>query len=227
MLSQEVVTFSGDTAMAKLDIQMGKGPFAPNAHGLVKIGEVMTLVVSVSGDPGFDVQVRECRAQDSHGQNTVRLTDEQGCVLKPKLMGAFQKTRNTGNTGASVLAYAFFNAFKFPDLMELMVECNVELCKTDCEVCPNPHQPLEPGRRRKREANSSISDPVTVGRMLSVIVPEDISENQVLDLSYGSGICLSSESFTILAILLISLLAVSCVFSATMWLKNKHVSRKF
>lgn len=57
MLNQEIVTFSGDTASAKLDIQTGKGPFAPAANGLVKIGETMTLVVSVEGDPGFDLQV--------------------------------------------------------------------------------------------------------------------------------------------------------------------------
>lgn len=58
MLNQEIVTFSGDTASAKLDIQIGRGPFAPAANGLVKIGETMTLVVSVEGDPGFDLQVR-------------------------------------------------------------------------------------------------------------------------------------------------------------------------
>jgi len=38
-------------------VQMGRGPFAPAATGLVKIGEIMTLVVSVEGDPGFDIQV--------------------------------------------------------------------------------------------------------------------------------------------------------------------------
>lgn len=59
MLNQEIVTFSGDTATAKLDIQVGKGPFAPAATGLVKIGEPMTLVVSVEGDPGFDLQVHQ------------------------------------------------------------------------------------------------------------------------------------------------------------------------
>lgn len=57
MLNQEIVTFSGDTATAKLDIQVGKGPFAPAANGLVKIGDTMTLVVSVEGDPAFDLQV--------------------------------------------------------------------------------------------------------------------------------------------------------------------------
>jgi hypothetical protein len=37
---------------------MGRGPFAPAANGLVKIGDTMTLVVTVEGDPGFDIQVR-------------------------------------------------------------------------------------------------------------------------------------------------------------------------
>lgn len=59
----------------------------------------MTLVVSVSGDPGFDIQVRDCKAVDTTDSNSVILTDEDGCVLKPKLFGAFQKTRNTENTG--------------------------------------------------------------------------------------------------------------------------------
>lgn len=58
MLNEEIVTFSGDTAIARLDIQIGKGPFAPAADGLVKIGEPMTLVVSVEGDTDFDLQVR-------------------------------------------------------------------------------------------------------------------------------------------------------------------------
>lgn len=57
MLNQEIVTFSGDTAVARLDIQTGRGPFAPAANGLVKIGETMTLVITVEGDAGFDVTV--------------------------------------------------------------------------------------------------------------------------------------------------------------------------
>jgi len=94
---------------------MGRGPFAPAANGLVKIGEVMTLVVSVEGDPAFDVQVRACAARDADSTNVVQLTDDQGCVLKPKLLGAFQKTRDTGNSGASIIAYAFFNVSKPSD----------------------------------------------------------------------------------------------------------------
>jgi len=85
-------------------------------------------------------KVRDCVAHDEASTNTLQLTDERGCILKPKLFGAFQKTNDTGNTGASIIAYAYFQAFKFPDVMDLFIECNVELCKTDCEPCSAANQ---------------------------------------------------------------------------------------
>ncbi|KAG8302406.1 hypothetical protein J6590_033002 [Homalodisca vitripennis] len=180
MLSQEIVTFSGDTATARLDIQMGRGPFAPAATGLVKIGELMTLVVTVEGDPAFNVLVRSCIARDNdpNSGNMVQLTDDRGCNLKPKLMGAIQTARDP-NTNA-VIAYAIFRAFKFPDVMDLTIECNVELCKTECAPCPDPNQILEPNRRRRSADNSTLelTDPVTVGRRLRVFLPEDLEESR-------------------------------------------------
>lgn len=233
MLNQEIVTFSGDTAMARLDIQLGRGPFAPNANGLVKIGETMTLVVSVTGDPGFDIQVKDCRAKDSNGEEIVQLTDENGCVLKPKLFGAFQKTRNTGDTGASIIAFAFFNAFKFPDKMDLLLECNVDLCKTDCEMCSNPSQSLEPGRRRRRRDISSntteevLGNPVKIGRKLRVILPEDLSNGEEIINTYdNNNICLSMQGFVLSTSVLVSLLTSSCLFSAYVWLKYQRFSYK-
>ena len=70
----------------------------------------------------------------------LKLTDEKGCNLKPKLLEPFQKTYYTGNTGASLIAYAYFHAFKFPDVMDLFIECNVELCKPNCEPCPEKNE---------------------------------------------------------------------------------------
>ncbi|CAG4939630.1 unnamed protein product [Colias eurytheme] len=176
MLNQVTSNFSGDTAMARLDIQTGRGPFAPEANGLIKIGEVMTLVVSVTGDAGFDIHVRECIARDADNNNVVPLTDSNGCVLKPKLFGAFQKTRETGNTGASIIAYAYFNAFKFPDEMDLIIQCEVELCKTDCEVCPNPGS-TEPRRKRRdviHVGNRTMEPVTTIGKGLRVVFAEDL-----------------------------------------------------
>jgi len=222
MLSQEIVTFSGDTAMAKLDIQMGKDPFGPPANGLIKIGEPMTLVVSVSGDPGFDIQVKDCRARDSSG-NTVALSDQDGCILKPKLFGAFQKTRNTGNTGANIMSYAYFNAFKFPDVTDLMIECNVELCKTDCEVCPDPNKKIDPGRRKRETVfrNDTLGQPVTMGKALKVILPEDLALGNEEIVSIDD-VCVSRLSFIASGIVLVLLLAITALLSANLYLKRQH-----
>ncbi|KAB0803320.1 hypothetical protein PPYR_00290 [Photinus pyralis] len=231
MLNQEIVTFSGDTAMARLDIQRGRGPFAPSANGLVKIGEVMTLVVSVTGDPGFDIQVKDCRAKDSSGKNVVSLTDDYGCVLKPKLFGAFQKTRNTKDTGASIIAYAFFNAFKFPDVMDLTLECNVDLCKTDCEMCQDPNQKLEPGRRKRDtySQNDTSDSSLKIGKLLRVVLPEDLNDinsSTAISLTNHDGICMSAQGFVLSSALLISLLTCSCLFSAYIWLKYQRLKLK-
>lgn len=246
MLTQEIVTFSGDTAMARLDIQVGRGPFAPAANGLVKIGEIMTLVVSVTGDPDFDIQVRDCRAHDDTNTNNVALTDSNGCVLKPKLFGAFQKTRDTQNTGASVIAFAFFSAFKFPDVMDLTLECNIELCKTDCQMCPDPSQKIDPGRRRRRDTfydqmfgsksnESRIADPVKVRHHLQVILPEDVLSDRfdddnsaILKLEkQGDSICMSVSGFLFSFVSLALLLIVSAVFSGTIWLKYQRIKLKY
>ncbi|XP_039314434.1 uncharacterized protein LOC105196070 isoform X2 [Solenopsis invicta] len=250
MLKQEIVTFSGDTATAKLDIQMGKGPFAPAADGLVKIGEPMTLVISVEGDPGFDLQVRECMAKDEASENVLQLTDERGCVLKTKLFGAFQKTTDTGNTGASIIAYAFFNAFKFPDVMDLFIECNIELCKTNCESCPEPNQQIEPnqsGSRRRRSitytppSNNStnavlLSDPVRVGRRFKVIMLDDLSTatHQILEsmeetavnaMIKAKEVCMSNSGFYTTFSLMLSTIFIATISTAVLYIKLQRIRR--
>ncbi|XP_063986064.1 EGF-like domain-containing protein 1 [Diachasmimorpha longicaudata] len=244
MLNQEIVTFSGDTATAKLDIQVGKGPFAPAASGLVKIGEPMTLVVSVEGDPAFDLQVRDCVARDEDSTNVVQLTDERGCILKPKLFGAFQKTKETMNTGASIIAYAFFQAFKFPDVMDLFIECNVELCKTDCEACPEANQQIEPGRRRRdlsyapsNVSSGALSQPLRMSRGFRVIMPDDLSlassqslesleETAIAELTFEQSICMSYTGFYTSFSFILSILVITTSSAAVMYLKLQKISRE-
>lgn len=245
MLNQEIVTFSGDTASAKLDIQIGKGPFAPAANGLVKIGETMTLVISVEGDPDFDLQVRDCIARDETSTNVVELTDERGCILKPKLFGAFQKTKDTMNTGASIIAYAYFQAFKFPDVMDLFIECNVELCKTDCEACPEPNQQLEPGRKRRdisyapyipNNSTGALSEPVKMSRGFRVIMPDDLSlassqtlekieEAAIEELTHTNNVCMSYNGFYASFTFILSTLVVSTTSAAIFYIKLQNINR--
>jgi len=67
--------------------------------------------------------VRDCVARDVANINVVKLTDEHGCILRPKLIGAFQKTRETGASGSSIIAYAFFQ-----------VKCNSSCIQKHCII---------------------------------------------------------------------------------------------
>lgn len=242
MLNQEVVTFSGDTATARLDIQAGKGPFAPVASGLVKIGETMTLVVTVDGDPGFNILVRECVARDNNPEsgNQLQLTDAQGCVAKPKLFGSFQTTTNPA-TG-SLIAYAYFQAFKFPDVMDLLIECNVELCKANCQPCSETNQKIDPGRKRRdvhniatnntaiNTADDSADSMMLVGRV-HVYSPDDLladnfnqTATDVLDplQAFTMGdrtLCISSKKFYMTYSFMVVVTLISSAMSMVLWIR--------
>lgn len=137
MLNSQLVSFSGDDVKTAMAVQTGRGPFAPILQeGLVQIGDTLTLVIFLqTEDSSFDVGVRDCYATDSLGRNNLQLTDENGCIIKDKLISPWQETRDTGNTGAALISYAYLNAFKFPDDMEVNIRCNIAICKGGCRKC--------------------------------------------------------------------------------------------
>ncbi|GJQ74750.1 putative zona pellucida (ZP) domain protein [Trypoxylus dichotomus] len=123
--------FAGDNVGCWMQIQVGKGPWAAEVSGLVKIGQTMTMVLAIKDDDSkFDMLVRNCRAHD--GKRTpIQLVDQKGCVTRPKLMSRFTKIKNFGPS-ASVLSYANFQAFKFPDSMEVHFQCTIQICRHHC-----------------------------------------------------------------------------------------------
>lgn len=78
----------------------------------------------------FDMRVKSCAASDGGG-HVIQLTDDQGCVLRPKMISGFLKAR-TSDERASVITYAFFHAFKFPDALSVHIRCKVEICRHGC-----------------------------------------------------------------------------------------------
>lgn len=74
----------------------------------------MTMVLAIKDEESkFDMIVRNCIAHN--GKNApIHLVDDNGCVLRPKIISRFQKVKNFG-TSASVISYAYFQAFKFPE----------------------------------------------------------------------------------------------------------------
>lgn len=110
--------------------------------------------------------------------------------------------------------------------MDLMIECNVELCKTDCEFCPKDNEPLEPGKRRKRDLhglNETLHDGVIMGKHLRIVLPEDL----VVTTINNDKFCMPTQSFVLSSCVLITLVVVSCLFSVCMWLKVNRFQHKY
>ena len=72
----------------------------------------------------FDMRVKSCEASDGGTSRPIELSDENGCVLRPKMFSKFMKMRST-DARATVVTYAFFHAFKFPDSMAVHIRCKV------------------------------------------------------------------------------------------------------
>lgn len=137
MLDVVRADFAGDNVGCWMQIQVGKGPWASEVGGLVKIGQTMTMVLAIKDDDSkFDMLVRNCMAHDGK-RAPIQLVDQRGCVTRPKLMSRFTKIKNFG-ASASVLSYAHFQAFKFPDSMEVHFQCTIQICRYQCpDQCSN------------------------------------------------------------------------------------------
>lgn len=123
--------FRGDNVDCWMEIQHGKGPWAPPVSGIVPLGSTLTLVVAINDYRGeFDMRVKSCVASDGSG-HIIKLSDEFGCVLRPKMISRFLKAR-APDERATVITYAFFHAFKFPDALSVHIKCKVEICRHGC-----------------------------------------------------------------------------------------------
>jgi len=143
------MNFQGDDIDCWMEIQEGKGPWAREVNRIVPVGQPMTIVVSINDYNGqFDMRVKSCFAHDGI-KPPIHLTDEHGCVLRPKMLSGFNKIKDP-NGKATVISYSHFYAFKFPDTMNVQIQCTVEVCRHGCpEACqkgpyPTPVREIHP-----------------------------------------------------------------------------------
>lgn len=138
MVDAVTANFLGDNIQCWMQIQVGKGPWASEVAGIVKIGQTMTMVLAIKDEENkFDMLVRNCVAHDGKNQ-PIQLVDEFGCIMRPKIMSKFQKVKNFGHS-ATVVSYAYFQAFKFPDSMSVHFQCVIQVCRHECPppACEN------------------------------------------------------------------------------------------
>lgn len=89
MLHAVTANFLGDNLQCWMQIQVGKGPWASEVSGIVKIGQTMTMVLAIKDDENkFDMLVRNCVAHDGK-RAPIQLVDQYGCVVRPKIMSRY------------------------------------------------------------------------------------------------------------------------------------------
>merc|ERR1719376_932319 len=140
MLQEEEVSFQGDQPVeCWMDLKFGKWPEISNINSIVRIGDPLSLLVYARDNNfEYDISVKDCYSfagPDYENPNTQRLqlTDKNGCVLKDKLISSFKSARENDNSGSIIVTYAHVQAFKFPDVMDVFMTCNIEICKGDCD----------------------------------------------------------------------------------------------
>lgn len=199
MLDVVRADFAGDNVGCWMQIQVGKGPWASEVAGIVKIGQTMTIVLAIKDEENkFDMLVRNCIAHDGK-RAPIELVDSQGCIVRPKIMSKFTKIKNFGSS-ASVLSYAHFQAFKFPDSMEVHFQCTIQICRYQCpDQCSQSQQPGQPHpegdtyssssifhtvvkareeRRRRRDANNDFeSSEIGLDKIIQVVSTGDLAFN--------------------------------------------------
>lgn len=149
------LNFRGDNVDCWMEIQHGKGPWASPVTGIVPLGTTLTMVIGINDKQGeFDMRVKSCSA-NTENSRPIQLSDEHGCVLRPKMISKFMKIAGA-DSRASVVTYAFFHAFKFPDSMAVHIKCKVEICRFGCpDHCQKPSR----YQAREQEVSSSIAVP--------------------------------------------------------------------
>jgi len=93
----------------------------------VVYGRDYTLKAHISQPDGtFGMKVKRCFSF-SDQNSTVELVDERGCP-EPTIMSEFSYNRVTGTAEARL-----FSMFKFPDSNRVHFQCDIVICKGDCE----------------------------------------------------------------------------------------------
>ncbi|XP_066597510.1 cuticlin-1 [Prorops nasuta] len=202
----------------------------------VKIGDPLTLVISIDKQEMFGLRISDCLVRDGLGWGEQRLINSEGCPLDSEIMGQF--TYSHDKTEARVN----FQAHKFPYTASVYYQCNVRLCLKRGGGCSNTPPLCNSIARRKRDNGDVQSTqgldsntPATIEVYSGLYVNEasdDSSKSDISDdvfreraINDPNNICVSQRSFAI-GIAIAGLILMLAVVAAILVLcaKRRHKS---
>lgn len=107
----------------------------------VKIGDPLSLQISLDRQDKYGIRVTDCLVRDGIGTGEQKLINDGGCPLDSEIMGMFEYSKD--ETSAVVK----FQAHKFPSTESVYYQCNVKLCLKAEKGCE---------RIRVREINTTL-----------------------------------------------------------------------
>uniref|UniRef100_A0A0K2TAS5 Putative LOC101893139 [Musca domestica] n=1 Tax=Lepeophtheirus salmonis TaxID=72036 RepID=A0A0K2TAS5_LEPSM len=195
------------------------------------VGEKLMLKVIVSPREIYGGLARSCIARsldDSKFEEEYAVTDANGCATDPEIFQEWKLDRNTG------YLTALFDAFKFPDSINLKFKCIVRICFGQCQP-QNCGGRNAFGRRRKRESSHIIDGKVYTGQLReetdvysnAIETLESSPQNEPFNsATLGSGlesegdeeVCVSKIGFIISLVITALLALVAVAIAVSCWL---------
>jgi len=117
----------------------------------VKIGDPLSLVVSIDEQDIYGMHVTECLVRDGLGWSEQGLINEEGCPEDYEIMGEFEYS------ASKTTALVHFQAHKFPYTSSVYYQCNVKLCIKHAGGCDQVVRLLY--NPRYADCTSSSKDP--------------------------------------------------------------------
>ncbi|XP_020802073.1 uncharacterized protein LOC110179051 [Drosophila serrata] len=192
----------------------------------VKIGDPLTLVISIDRQQVYGLHVTDCIVRDGLGWGEQRLVGEDGCPMDNEIMGQFNYTEDR------LAANVTFPAHKFPYTTSVYYQCNVRLCALEDPTCQEA--PLCSGKRPKRQTavDSKEEDglPATIEVFSGLYVNENENANDSDDdavykeKTLDDALCVSQRTFAI-AIAIAGLILMLAVVAAVLCIMARRSTK--
>ncbi|ALC40748.1 pio, partial [Drosophila busckii] len=191
----------------------------------VKIGDPLTIVISIDAQQLYGLHVTDCIVRDGLGWGEQRLVGEDGCPMDNEIMGQFNYTSDR------LAANVTFPAHKFPYTTSVYYQCNVRLCALEDPSCQQA--PVCSGKRPKRQASDGKDDeamPATIEVFSGLYVNEnentnDSDEDAVYkEKTLEDALCVSQRTFAI-AIAIAGLILMLAVVAAVLCIMARRSTK--
>jgi len=204
----------------------------------VKIGDPLSLVISIDEQDIYGMHVTQCLVRDGLGWSEQGLINEEGCPQDYEIMGELEYS------SSKTTALVKFQAHKFPYTSSVYYQCNVKLCIKHAGGCDQVPPVCEDGInivRKKRQVveldERNNDEYELVEREETIKVYSGLYVNEASDLEDDefadsldqpdvsvydpNTFCISQRSFAI-GIAIAGLILMSAVVVAIMILVSKR-----